>query len=148
MKILKGYVLVSEITKKANKTDPWLHEASYAQIEQLGTIPAVLKTSLLVKYQKLANQCHDLEFYYPYAELSRELGRDKDFIGVLDYQRKKKNKKPFDSIKIGGYKLFKLSDDFVELIKQGFTPYKLGAKFDKSDYKHIITMQDMKIGFY
>ena len=51
-------------------------------------------------------------------------------------------------MKIFHYRLLKLSDEFVNLIKQGFTPYKVGLKDDESNYKHIITMQDLKIGFY
>lgn len=148
MKILKGYVLVTEISKKANKTDQWLHMASYAHLEYIGSIPAVLKSSLPKKYQEVANQCQDLEFYYPFNEFSKEIGKTKDYISTLNYQRVKANKKPFDSFKIVHYRLLKLSDEFVNLVKQGFTPYKVGKKDDESYYKHIITMQDLKIGFY
>lgn len=148
MKILKGYVLVSEITKKANKTDQWLHMASYAKLEYVGRIPAVLKSSLPLKYQEVANQCQDLEFYYPFNEFSKEIGKTKDYISTLNYQRVKANKKPFDGLKIFHYRLLKLSDEFVNLIKKGFTPHKIGRGCDESDYNHIITMQDLKIGFY
>lgn len=148
MKNYKGYILVAEITKRANMSAPWLHSASYGHIELISCIPVVLKSSLPEKYQEVANLCQDLEYYYPYCDFSKEIGRTQDFMSVLSYQRKKANKKPFDEIKIGGYRLIKLNDEFIELINKGLTPYKLHQKYDENDYKYIIDFQDMKIGFY
>jgi len=91
MKIFNGYILVSEITAKANKSAAWLYETKSAQIEYMGGTPVVKISSLSEKYQELAKQCQDMKTYYPYADFSREIGRTKDFIGVLADQRKQKN---------------------------------------------------------
>jgi len=148
MKIFNGYILVSEITAKANKSAAWLYETKSAQIEYMGGTPVVKISSLSEKYQELAKQCQDMKTYYPYADFSREIGRTKDFMGVLADQRKQKNKPIFESKKIGRYRLLKLSEEFIELANQNLIPCKLGQKYDKEDFKAIIEMQGMKIGFY
>lgn len=148
MKIYKGFVLVAELTEKANKSAPWISTSSYAHIAHIGGIPVVLKDSLPLKYRKIADKCQDLENYYPYGNFSIEIGRTKDFMNVLEYQRKQKNKQCFDSKKISVYKLLKLSDEFIDLVNSGLQPYKVRINDDMKEYKHIITMQDMKIGFY
>lgn len=148
MKIYRGYILVAEITKKANKTASWLYETKGIDIEYIGGVPVVKCDFIPSKYKHLIKKCQDLGNYYPYAEFSREIGRVKDFINVLEWQRRKANKKEFESLKINGYRLLKLSDEFVELINQGLNPYKLRQNCNIKDYKVIIEMQDMKIGFY
>lgn len=148
MKIFEGYVLVSELTAKAKKSAAWLYETKSAQIEYMTGTPVIKTSSLPEKYQKLAKQCQDMKTYYPYADFSREIGRTKDFMGVLANQRRKANKAGFESKKVGRYRLLKLSDEFIEQIQKGLIPYKLGQKDNKEDYKEIIEMQGMKIGFY
>lgn len=149
MKSYEGYVLVSEISDKANKSRSWLYTQVNTKVEHIeGT--AVIKVSTLEpKYQEIAKQCQDLKYYYPYAAISTEIGRTRNFINVLEIQRRKANKPPFDFLKLQGHKLFKLSEEFINLINQGFTPYKINEQsYNKEDYKHIIEMQYMKIGFY
>lgn len=148
MKIYEGYILVAEITKKADKSDAWLHSADYSIIEYILGIPVVKVSSLLDEYKKLANQCQDLKYYYPYAAFSIEIGRSRDFMAGLHFNREKNNKPQFDSLKIGAYRLIKLSDEFIELVQKGLNPYKLRQNCNTDDYKVIIEMQDMKIGFY
>ena len=148
MKTYEGYILVAELTKKANKSACWLYEIKGVQIEYIGGIPVIKSDSIPEKYNHLVQECQDLKNYYPYAELSRELGRVKDFIGVIQCNRKKKNLPELENIKIGGYRFLKISDEFIEQVKKGLTPFKLNPKCDINDYKVIIEMQDMKIGFY
>lgn len=148
MKIYDGYILVSEITAKANRSAAWLYETKSVKIEHMGGTPVVKIESLSEKYQQVAKQCQDMKYYYPYSVFSREIGRARDFIGVLEDQRRKSNKPTFESKKIGRYRLLKLSEEFIEFAKQGLVPCKLGVKYDKEDFKVIIEMQGMKIGFY
>jgi hypothetical protein len=148
VRIYKGYVLALELAKKANKSAAWVNTSNTIKKEYMGSTPVVKVSSLSDKYKKIAIECQDLENYYSFAPFSIEIGRMKDFMSVLEYQRKKSNKKPFETKKIFHYKLLKLSDDFIKLVNQGFSPYKLHQNCNKLDYKHIITMQDMEIGFY
>jgi len=148
MKIYEGYILVSEITQKANKASSWLYSIKGIDIEYIGGVPVIKKSLIPYKYKHLSNDCQDLRNYYPYAEFSRELGRVKDFLNVLECQRRKANKKEFESLKINGYRLLKLSDEFIELIEKRLNPYKLRQNCNINDYKVVIEMQDMKIGFY
>lgn len=154
MKIFNGYILVSEITAKANKTASWLYTTKSVEIEHIGGVPVVKIDSLPKKYQDLGKECQDLRNYYPYAEFGREIGRASAFMNVIDFQRRKahkankKNKPLIIGKKVRGYKLIELSEEFIELANKTLTPYKLGQKYDKDDFKVIIEMQGMKIGFY
>lgn len=148
MKIFDGYILVSEITGRANKSAAWLYSTKSIEIEYMGNTPVVKKTSIQPKYQHLAEQCQDLRNYYTYASFSVELGRTKDFMNVLENQRKKQKKEPFESIKVRSHRLLKLSEEFIILVEEGLSPYKLGQNYDPNDYDVIIEMQNMKIGFY
>lgn len=148
MKIYEGYVLLSELAKMARKSVAWGYGTKGVDIEYMGRAPVVKKETLPLKYKIMAEQCIELKHYTTFAEFSREIGRTKDYINVLENQKRKANKPPFESIKVGHYKLLKLSEDFISMIQKGLTPYKLSQKYDEDDYKHIIEMQGMKIGFY
>jgi len=148
MKIFDGYVLAVELYKKANRSAAWVHIAKSIELEYMGQVPIIKIDSLPEKYKAIAKKCQNLRNYWNYTTFSIEIGRTKDFMGVLEYQRKKAKKKPFVSKKIEGYKMLELSNDFIEQIEKGLTPYKLGQKYDKDDFKVIIEMQGMKIGFY
>ena len=149
MKSYEGYVLVSEISDKANKSRSWLYLLVNTKVEHIEGTAVVKVSTLEPEYQEIAKQCQDLKYYYPYTAISTEIGRIRNFINVLEIQRRNKNKPPFDFLKVQGHKLLKLSEEFVNLINQGFTPYKINElNYNKEDYKHIIKMQGMKIGFY
>lgn len=148
MKIYDGYILAVELYKKANKSASWVHVVKNIEVEYMGQIPVIKIDGLPEEYKAIAKKCQNLRKYWNYSAFSIEIGRTKDFIGVLEYQRRQANKKPFISKKIECYKLLELSEEFIEQIEKGLTPYKLGQKYDKDDFKVIIEMQGMKIGFY
>lgn len=148
MKIYDGYILAVEFYKKANKSASWVHIVKNIQVEYMGYVPVVKIETLPEKYKAIAKKCQNLKNYCNYSTFSIEIGRAKDFMGVLEHQRKKAKKKPFVSKKIEGYKLLELSNEFIEQVEKGLIPYKLGQKDNKEDFKVIIEMQGMKIGFY
>lgn len=148
MKIYDGYILVSEITAKANKSFAWLYDLKPVTVEHIDGTAIVKIEQIPEQYKHLAKECQNLRNYYPYASFSREIGRASQFMCVIDNQRRKANKPPFETLKIRGHKLIKLSEEFIELANKNLIPYKLGQKYDKEDFKVIIEMQGMKIGFY
>ncbi len=148
MKIFDGYVLAVELYKKANKSASWVHLTKNIKVEYMGQVPVIKTDTLPPKYKEIAKQCQNLRNYCNYSTFSIEIGRTKDFMGVLEHQRKIAKKEPFINKKIHGYKLLEISDEFIEQIEKDLIPYKLNAKYDAEDYVKIIEMQGMKIGFY
>lgn len=142
MELFKGYVLMHELYKKANVSNALFRQMEL-QFKKMGRDTCILKESLPLKYKEIAEkECLDLEEYYGFCCLSIELGMSKDYLSAIA-----KNK-PFESKKIGGSKLFKLSEEFIKNINKGLNPYKIKNKEDEEYAKQIIEMQGLKIGFY
>ena len=148
MKIYEGYVLVSELTHKANKSDAWLHTLANVEIDYIQGVAVVKTSTVPKKYQHLVKECQDMRNYYPFSSFSKEIVRESSYMAVLANQRAKANKPPFETLKIRGHRLLKLSEEFIELAQQGLNVYKLGQSDKEEDFKKVIVMQGMKIGFY
>lgn len=142
MELLEGYVLMHELYKKANVSNSLFRQMEL-KFKKMGRDTCILKESLPIKYKEIAEkECLDLEEYYGFSCLSIELGMSKDYLSAMA------KIKPFESKKIGGSKLFKLSEEFVSFIKENLTPFKIKNKDDEEYAKQIIEMQGLKIGFY
>ncbi len=141
MELYTGYVLQSEIVKKA-KVSTSLFSQMDLTIKKMGGYSCIFKESLPLKYKKIAQECSDLEEYSGYTYLSNELGMCEDYIAVMERY------KPFEHKKIGAVKLFKLSREFIANIKKGLIPFKIKNKDDEEYAIEIIEMQGLKIGFY
>ncbi len=143
MKPLKGYILLAELYKKANVSVSLFQQLPGVIIEKIQGVNIVKKDTLPSRYKSAANLCQDLENYYPYSSFSVSIGFCENYLSAKEQQLKKK----FDSKQIGRTRLFKLSDEFIKLIGDGLTPFKLTK--DTSQYAtETIVMQGIKIGFY
>jgi len=150
MKIYKGYVLLSELYTKAKVSNSLFRQLNGVVLEKLGGyedtkggILAVKIDSLSEKYEQIALDCIDLEKYYMYSHFSQELGMCKDWLSVVEYYKKEK----FNGIQIGKKRFIELPDKFINIAKQGYTPFKITAKSSEyAEYKIII--QGIEIGFY
>lgn len=143
MMLLNGFVLLKELYSKANVSNSLFGQLNGVVIEKIGSDCIVKTDSLPEKYKKIALECSDLGGYYFYTQFSRELGMCNDWMHVVEYHRKKK----FDGIIVGKKKLLKLSDEFVDYVKQGYTPFKI-TPTSKEFAEHKIVMQGIEIGFY
>lgn len=141
MELFKGYVLQSELIKKAKVSNSLFSQMDLIT-KKMGGYSCILKESLPFKYKKIAQECLDLEEYCNFTTLSNELGMCEDYIAVMERY------KPFKYKRVGHAKLFKLSKEFIQNIEKGLTPFKLKDKDDKELSKQIIEMQGLKIGFY
>lgn len=141
MESFKGYVLQAELIKKAKVSDSLFSQMNL-QTKQMGQLVCIYKNSLPEKYKKIAQNCQDLKEFCSYSFLSDELGMCTDYIAVTERY------KTFEYKKIGHVKLFKLSNEFVEMIEKGLTPFKIKDKEDEKYADKIIKMQGIKIGFH
>jgi len=143
MKLLKGYILLSELYKKANVSVSLFQQLDGVIIDKIQGLNIVIKSTVPQRYKEAANQCQDLEYYYPYSYLSVELGYGSSYLSAREQRLKKK----FDSIQIGRARLLKVNDEFIKIINEGLTPFKLTSDSKQYQVKTII-MQGIKIGFY
>lgn len=142
MSSFKGYVLQSELVEKTKVTT-----SNFSQLKvikkKMGSLSCLLKDSLPDKYKNIAEkECLDLEKHWSFSHLSRELGMSEDYIADLA------RRKSLISKKINGIRLFELSTEFIEKIKEGLTPFKIKEETDENLANQIIEMQGLKIGFY
>jgi hypothetical protein len=141
MELYTGYVLQSEIVKKA-KVSTSLFSQMDLTIKKMGGYSCIFKESLPLKYKKIAQECSDLGEYCNFTTLSIELGMCVDYIAVMERHI------PFVYKKVGRTKLLKLSKEFIENINKGLNPFKIKNKDDEEYAIEIIEMQGLKIGFY
>ncbi len=147
MELFKGYVLQSELAAKAGVTVSMLCTIKTSK-KKMGRLTCFLKSDLPPRYKEVSKLCQELDNYCSYNYLSKALGMSRDFLCTLEYDKAKAKKVPFESIKVGHTRLFKLSEEFVSCVKKGLTPFKIKDKEDEEYTKQIIEMQGLKIGFY
>jgi len=143
MNTFKGYILQSELAEKANVSNSLFRQLNNLQFKKMGNYTCILKDSLPLEYKEIAEkECLDLEYYRSFAFISKELGMCEDYMFQVERH------KHIDHARIKGVKLFKLSDDFLSHLKNGFTPFKIKLQKDIEYAKEVIEMQGLKIGFY
>lgn len=144
MNSFKGFVLQSELAEKAKVSSSLFRQLPYLQFKKMGHYTCILKESLPLKYKEIAEkECLDLEEYWSYTYLGMELGMCDDYIAQIERYKK------FSYKKIKGVKLFKLSEQFLECLQKGLTPFKIKhLSGDEEFAKEIIELQGLKIGFY
>ena len=140
---MKGYILISELTKKTGVASSLWRQLNNLVFEKMGNATIVKVDSLPEKYKEVAKACTDLEKYITFSELSRKLGMCDDYIACTEVWREKKFKKK----KIGKFNLFELTDEFVKLENEGLTPFILNGETQQYA-EYGIEMQGLKIGFY
>lgn len=146
MQIYDNYVLYSELTTKAKVSSSCLRQLKDIHIEYMGRAPIIKVSSLNEKYKKIAKECTNLKNYQTYTTFAIEVGKHKDYFHCMEAQGLRK----FTSLRIGGYKLIELSDEFVKLIKNGYSPFIIGIqnKSDEEFAKYKVDMQGLTFGFY
>lgn len=143
MKLYKGYILASEFCKRAKITRPSINAMKNVEIEKMGSVVIFKKDQLNKKYLDSANKCLDLETYYTFSNFAETLGENNEYLYGLQAYRNKK----LESIKVEGFRLLRLSKDFLEFVKEGYTPFFI--KKDTIQYADKqVEMYGMKIGFY
>lgn len=147
MELFEGYVLQSELAEKANVSDSLFSQMNLVT-RKMGGLVCILKSSLPKKYKESAKLCVGLDKYCSYDYLSKALGVSNGYLSVLDYQKVEAKKAPFESVKVGHTRLFKLNEEFISFIKEKLTPFKIRNKDDEEYAIEIIEMQGLKIGFY
>ncbi len=147
MELFEGYVLQHELAIKAGVTVSMLCTINTSK-KKMGFLTCFKKSDLPKRYKEASRLCQDLDNYCSYNYLSKALGMSRDYLCTLENYYKKQNKVPFESIKIGGTRLFKLNEEFIYCIKKGLAPFKIKNKDDEEYAKEIIEMQGLKIGFY
>lgn len=142
MSNFKGYILQAELVEKTKVTTSNFSQLKVTK-KKMGTLSCLLKSSLPDKYKNIAEKkCLDLEKYWSFSYLSRELGMNEDYL--CDLARRKS----IISKKINGIRLFELKIEFIEKINEGLNPFKIKDKEDEELAKEIVVMQGLKIGFY
>jgi len=143
MRVYENYVLAAELSEKAEVSRPALNQLKDARLERMGGVVVLKTDNLSAKYKTAAKKCMNLKNHVTYSYFAQEVGMHKDYMHVLEYQGRK-----FDRVQIGRYKLLKLSDDFVNCVKKGLTPYMIRKKEDENLAVKQINLQGFKIGFY
>jgi len=138
----RGYILNSQLSKKAGVSHNLFQQIQTVKTKKMGGIICILKSSLPQKYQEAAKECLDLTNWWSFSYLSRELNMSKDYLAQVSLLR------PIISKKVDLSRFFKLSDEFVEEIEKGNTPYVIRYEKDKAHAIKVITMQGITIGFY
>lgn len=141
MNSFKGYVLQAELSEKAKVSNSLFRQLNGLEFKKMGLLTCIKKSSLPCKYKEIAEECIDLEKYWSFSFISKEIGMCEDFMSDLE------RRKSIISRKIGGVKLFELSSEFCEKLEKGLTPFKIRNKED-SFAEETILMQGLKIGFY
>lgn len=153
MSDFKGYVLQAELAAKANVSLSLFRQLDGVEFKKMGNYTCILKDSLPDKYKKIAEKCQDLEEYWSYSYISREIGMCEDYFSQIERYRILKSKKDseielLNFKKIGGAKLLQVSIEFIEKIRAGLNPFKIKDESDKELAKEIVVMQGIEIGFY
>ncbi|MFY9088927.1 hypothetical protein [Arcobacter aquimarinus] len=142
MSLFKGYILQAELVNKTKITTSNFSQLKVVK-KKMGNLSCLLKSSLPDKYKSIAEkECLDLERFWSFSHLSRELGMNEDYI--CDLARRKS----IISIKTNGIRLIKLTDEFIEKLNMGLCPFKIKDDSDKEFARETIDMQGIKIGFY
>lgn len=144
MIIFTDYILVNEICKKANKSGSWLHMTQKENIEYMGGTSVVNISHIDRKYKEEIDKCTKLNKYCTFAYFAEQLGFCKTYLNT----RERQTKKEYESINVGGLRLIKLPDIFIENIQKGLSPHKLKRADKEEDYKTVIKINDLRIGFY
>lgn len=99
--MFKDYVLLSELCKKAGVTRNsfYCHSQKKHFIEKMGGTAVIKISNLTDKYKKASKLCTNLEKYWSYSFLCEFLGMQKNYLFIMEIQRKikfkyKKNKWP------------------------------------------------------
>lgn len=143
--IYKGYVLNSELHKKANVANNLFKQLDGVVSEKMGNFVVIKKDTLPEKYRGIAETCTDLEKYYPMREFERLLGLTPDHLSSLLCQKLVSLK----TKKIYGARLVEMTDSFIDLLSKKKTPFYISKQKQNADFADvIIDMYGIKIGFY
>lgn len=149
MTLLTNCISISDLAKAKGKTKNNFYSNSNKRphIKNIGQFAYINKDNLTDEDKLYGLKCVDLSSYMPFVPLCRELRLSDSYLFVMERLGNK-----YDCIKLSSNRarLFKLSDEFIDLVKQNKTPFAI-TKQNKEDEKFaevIITMQGIKIGFY
>ncbi|WP_419768559.1 hypothetical protein [Arcobacter sp.] len=141
--IYEGYVLNSELHKKAGVSHCAISQLTSVTKDKLGKLVIIKKGTLPEKYQSAAEKCTDLGKYTLMAEFNRELGMCPHYLSVFEINHNLE----FKGVKILDTRLIELPERIIELFKEGKTLFKITS--DNEEYAdEVIDMQGLKIGFY
>lgn len=139
----KGYVLQSEIAEKAKTSNSLFNQLKNVDRKKMGIITCLRIDSLPEKYRKIAKEeCLDLERYVTFSYFSNEIGISSSWLFVTEARKKMK----FNDVKIGGLRLFELSEEFLKWSKDMY-PFKVTKENEHYAVK-FVEIQGIKIGFY
>lgn len=149
MTLLTNCISISDLAEVKGKTKNTFYSNANKRpyINNLGSFAYMNKDNLAVEDKPYGLKCIDLSSYIPFVSLCKELGLSDSYLFVNERLGKK-----YDCIKLSSNRarLFKLSDEFIKLVKQNKVPFAI-TKQNKEDEKlaeTIILMQGIKIGFY
>lgn len=143
MNPFKGYVLLVDLADKAKVNDSLFRQTPKIIFKMMGGLTCMLIESLPEKYKRIAKEeCLDLENYWSFAYLSKELGTSKDYITQMV------KTKPIKTVTIGGTRLVVLPKEFKSNLEIGLVPIKIKNKEDRQHVKRCIDMYNMSVGFY
>ncbi|MDC7250328.1 MAG: hypothetical protein PQJ49_10465 [Sphaerochaetaceae bacterium] len=143
MNSFEGYILESELYKKAKVSASLFKEIKGVEIKKMGNTSIVKKDTLPTKYKAAASKCQDLDKHLTMAFFNELLGCSRNYLLVYEHYKKIK----FTGLKIGGYRLIEISEEFKTLWNKGKVPFLI--KPDNEEYAdEIIQMQGLEIGFY
>ena len=140
----RGYVVTQELARLAGITQATFYMSKNIQLKKAGGISIVKIDSLPGKYKQFIEKCHDITNYAALKQLEDELCINRFYI----YNRLYSKTITIPHITFGHRKLYKLSDEFVELYEKKLTPYLIDnyTQIGKDDV--VIDMYGLKIGFY
>lgn len=149
MTLLTNCISISDLAEAKGKSKNTFYSNSNKRpyIENIGQFAYINKDNLSDEDKSYGLKCLDLSNYIPFVPLCRELRLSDSYLFCMERYGHK-----YDCIKLlsNRARLFKLSDEFIKLIKQNKTPFAI-TKQNKEDEKLaeiVITMQGIKIGFY
>lgn len=149
MTLLTNCISISDLAEAKGKSKNTFYSNANKRpfIKNIGQFAYINKDNLNDEDKSYGLKCLDLSNYIPFVPLCKELGLSDSYLFVNERLGKK-----YDCIKLSSNRarLFKLSDEFIKLVKQNKIPFAI-TKQNKEDEKFteiIIIMQGIKVGFY
>lgn len=143
--IYEGYVLNSELWRKANVANNLFRQLNGVVIDKMGHFEVIKKETLPERYKSAAEECTDLGRYYPIREFERLLGLTPDHLSSMMCQKLIFMK----TKKIHRARLVEVTDAFIEQMRNKKTPFYVSKQKQNAEFADvIIDMNGIKIGFY
>lgn len=149
MTLLTNCISISDLAEAKGKTKASFYSNVNKRpfIENIGQLAYINKDNLTTEDKQYGLKCVDLSYYLPFAILSKALGLSDSYLFCMEKYGHK-----YDCIRLNTNKarLFKLSNEFVKLVKENKSPFAITQqnKDDEKLAETIIFMQGIKIGFY